>query len=231
MEYTDSMKKAADAYTDKCALQDMWVLMQSKKEEIATLKTESRMAKIIFDRKCDEVAELRQQLAAAQNDVKQLRQSRDKRKPEYVRATANGIYDRRTVERQDDGTVILRDPVTRKTWAVDGTSIGDDSTTPNEQTDALRLKIEVDKPRIIASLEKFIQEISGAVGDAAVTPACEDDGWIEWHGGKCPVQIGKVECKLRSGGYLSPEYARDMHPSWWCNDNNQFDIIAYRLVK
>lgn len=100
------------------------------------LQMETHKARCKLARYCTELQEraqeqdariqaLEQSLKAAQNDAKQLRQSLDKRNPEYVRATASGIYDRRTAEMQVDGSVIMRDPVMGKAWAADGTLIGD----------------------------------------------------------------------------------------------------------
>lgn len=45
--------------------------------------------------------------------------------PEYISDVVKDCYryvtDRRVVERQNDGTIIIRDPVTGKGWREDGT--------------------------------------------------------------------------------------------------------------
>ena len=55
-----------------------------------------------------------------------------------------------------------------------------------------------------------------------------DDGWIEWAGGECPV--GKdvlTEIRLRNGGHGTGEGGYFA----WSQDENEYDIIAYRVVK
>jgi hypothetical protein len=60
--------------------------------------------------------------------------------------------------------------------------------------------------------------------------AC-DDGWIEWHGGECPVGPDvMVEIKTDNDArvYLFP--AKDLR--WkWAHGGNIDDIIKYRVVK
>lgn len=63
------------------------------------------------------------------------------------------------------------------------------------------------------------------------------EGWIEWPGGECPVEKGTlVDVRYRDGQELSALPANDIAPSqrdasyaFWRNDENQNDIIAYRL--
>lgn len=55
-----------------------------------------------------------------------------------------------------------------------------------------------------------------------------DNGWIEWEGGECPV--GKdvlTEIRLRNGGHGTGEGGYFA----WSQDENEYDIIAYRVVK
>lgn len=66
--------------------------------------------------------------------------------------------------------------------------------------------------------------------DRAKKPAEEDDGWIEWNGGECPVPgPTKVQVKVGMGTEISGVLpARD----WcWKHDGNLKDIIAYKVVE
>lgn len=59
----------------------------------------------------------------------------------------------------------------------------------------------------------------------------DDEGWIEWSGGKkCPVsQLGKlVDVRLRNGVFLTGTSPYDL--DWW-NDGDEYDIVAYRRHK
>lgn len=60
--------------------------------------------------------------------------------------------------------------------------------------------------------------------------------WIEWKGGKCPVQEGTmVDIRYRDGvekmniPALKLNPGRDATISFWRNDGYKNDIIAYRL--
>ncbi len=63
-----------------------------------------------------------------------------------------------------------------------------------------------------------------------------NDGWIEWNGGECPVELDSyVECKLRNGREQI-ELASKFR--WWwvyerpdCGIDKAYDIISYRIVK
>lgn len=57
----------------------------------------------------------------------------------------------------------------------------------------------------------------------------ENDGWIEWGGGNCPLPMGcKVEIRTRIGGLR-----RDLpaHRWGWEHLNDFDDIIAYRVIE
>ncbi len=55
-----------------------------------------------------------------------------------------------------------------------------------------------------------------------------DDGWIEWHGGECPVaEIKFVEYRMRHG-FKTSCFAGDLR---WNHRGDMGDIIAYRVVK
>lgn len=67
----------------------------------------------------------------------------------------------------------------------------------------------------------------------------DTDGWIEWHGGECPVAEGAlVDVKFRNGriengtpaGEYNGSYSR-MQAIDWSHNRFQSDIIAYRLSK
>lgn len=61
-------------------------------------------------------------------------------------------------------------------------------------------------------------------------PAPDADGWIEWRGGECPVDVDAfVCCKWRSGKVMIAAY-RAGNLSWRHN-GNAADVIAFRLHK
>lgn len=107
----------------------------------------------------------------------------------------------------------------------------------------ISMKIEVDKPRIITALERCIKEISDTVDDAGVSSDLDkpkqDDGWIEWHGGECPVPVGtpvvvRYRCGMVRGVFgalQDDESGLDASAECWRNDDHQYDIVAYRLAK
>ena len=71
-------------------------------------------------------------------------------------------------------------------------------------------------------------------------PMTDDDGWIEWNGGECPVEKGlMVDIRVRDGreernlAANTPTKGRipDASCAFWKNDGMAGDIIAYRLHK
>lgn len=72
-------------------------------------------------------------------------------------------------------------------------------------------------------------------------PANQDDeGWIEWGGGECPVPKGTlVDVQYRDGcpkfrlpaNVENPENWSDAGPVFWLNEGIAGDIVAYRLSK
>lgn len=55
-----------------------------------------------------------------------------------------------------------------------------------------------------------------------------DDGWIEWGGGDCPVEIGTlVEFEMRDGDKDTAMGA----VLDWPHENRSDDIIAYRVIE
>lgn len=58
-----------------------------------------------------------------------------------------------------------------------------------------------------------------------------DDGWIEWGGGKCPVNINSlVNVRYRNGGEDLESRRAEVY-NWSHNDKDCYPIIAYRVVK
>lgn len=72
-------------------------------------------------------------------------------------------------------------------------------------------------------------------------PALPDtDGWIEWHGGKCPVAEGTlVDVIFRDGreasstpaNVIDNRYSADASHAFWYSHGRGNDIVAYRLSK
>lgn len=68
-------------------------------------------------------------------------------------------------------------------------------------------------------------EASKAAGITAV--ATDDDGWIEWRGGDCPVgEDARVDYRLRNGNTGPAEAIR----LDWDHTGTGYDIVAYRLA-
>ena len=93
---------------------------------------------------------------------------------------------------------------------------------------------ELDKDDLaaIAILEKALADAkdNATVRFETVSGAMAylNDGWIEWHGGECPVAPDtRVEVKFRNGNTDNEEVA-DLW--FWGNANNDGQIIAYRVL-
>jgi hypothetical protein len=58
----------------------------------------------------------------------------------------------------------------------------------------------------------------------------KDDGWIEWHGGECPVgKDVRVDIKTRASGHI---YSGDLGGEYyWHQSGRPNDIIAYRIAR
>lgn len=62
-------------------------------------------------------------------------------------------------------------------------------------------------------------------------PMTDDDGWIEWCGGECPVgdfDEVQVKYKVDDGSGMEGCEAQELH---WHHEDADFDIVAYRLHK
>lgn len=63
--------------------------------------------------------------------------------------------------------------------------------------------------------------------DAAL--AAKNEGWIEWRGGRCPVDdVTEVDIKFLAGGIV---YGVEAGKYYWPRTGQEYDIIAYRLHK
>lgn len=59
--------------------------------------------------------------------------------------------------------------------------------------------------------------------------AAKNEGWIEWGGGRCPVDdVTEVDIKFRTGGIA---YGVEAGKYYWPRTRQEYDIIAYRLHK
>lgn len=76
-----------------------------------------------------------------------------------------------------------------------------------------------------AAIDQTVYEMLASWVESDISQAV-DDGWIEWSGGKCPVD-GYVDIKLR-GGVITKNYPAGA--GRWVHDNQEWDIIAYRVV-
>ena len=57
----------------------------------------------------------------------------------------------------------------------------------------------------------------------------QDDGWIEWRGGECPVDPGAAVRVQFRGPYFESWPAAGF---WrWRHDGNDCDIVAYRIIE
>lgn len=71
--------------------------------------------------------------------------------------------------------------------------------------------------------------LAGEAAISARSKTMDDDGWIEWRGGVCPVEGWvKVLVKLRSGVRSSEPEFSGLYS--WENDGLMGDIIAYKVV-
>jgi len=81
-----------------------------------------------------------------------------------------------------------------------------------------------------ASLSKSRKAIAKAEA-ALAKPQADEDGWIPWDGGKCPVSPAMlVEIKLRSGqSWLNKDAEKGSFWGWYHGPKKTpDDIIAYR---
>ena len=86
-----------------------------------------------------------------------------------------------------------------------------------------RYLIHADKTHLPVPLSAGIVQVP----DGCRMVTTDDDGWIEWYGGKCPLRDG-VGCGIRTG------YGSDLceRPEMWRWTHRQDcgDITAYRPI-
>jgi len=73
--------------------------------------------------------------------------------------------------------------------------------------------------------------VIGALTDDPKPFPGASDGWIEWNGGKCPVNDGQnTEVKFRNGNIISDSFTESLR---WTKGaiHPEYDIIAFRLGK
>ena len=95
-------------------------------------------------------------------------------------------------------------------------------------------RIDVDEwPFLRDSIDRMFVEIAeNEKSEGQAPPASNDDGWIPWSGGECPVSGDKgVIVRLR-GGYESIEVLSANHWEWhWFVGDPEVDIIAYKVAE
>lgn len=85
---------------------------------------------------------------------------------------------------------------------------------------------------------KTARAYADAINSVGAEPVADEDGWIKWYGGECPVPDGtRVDVRFRSGkerylemaskGYVPGSFA-DME--FWHNEGSSADIVAYRIA-
>lgn len=195
--------------------------------------------------------ELRKQLAASQNDVKQLRAARDKRKPECVQTTAKASTQERGCFRAGLGIGAIIDREFEKVRAAcrkNDESINDGwiecKYLPiNQWCDVKRADGTTDRVRT--------PEVRGVQQAAEIThyrpvkkeaKPKQDDGWIAWESivwGDCPVEHGTpVIVRYRDGAVsgvleamkLLKGTQRDASVAFWYQQGYDVDIVAYKLA-
>ena len=83
----------------------------------------------------------------------------------------------------------------------------------------------------------LVEKVSCAIAKAEAAlaePQADEDGWIPWDGGKCPVSPAMlVEVKLRSGqSWLNKDAEKGSFWGWYHGPKKTpDDIIAYRPLK
>lgn len=88
--------------------------------------------------------------------------------------------------------------------------------------------IEMDDIRLAV---KMVNTAPKAERQPSTTPQIDNDGWIEWSGGDCPVIPGnRVDLKLR-GGVITNDFPAEAAEWGHHKYNNNCDILAYRVIE
>lgn len=196
--------------------------------------------------KDQESAELRKQLAAAQNDVKQLRAALEKIAQEASGAANDaGVGSDADKQKQNDGWIEwsggaswpssvplgarieykLRDGFVGQRPCVSNMLIWSHS---NSGGDIIAYRIVKERNQEAAKVSPpSIGSKSHSPGNNGVAHHTKDV-WIDWHGGECPVRgYFFVEYKMR-GCRFGVDPAHLLNWKW---SHAAEDIIAYRVVK
>lgn len=198
--------------------------------------------------KDQEIAELRQQLAADQNHIEQLRAALDKRashltmkievdKPRIITALEKCIQE--ISEAVDDAGIgsDLDKPITPHVTTQD--AISEVMAAMHEdESESLKNRLGKFTATVISAMREAIAEdakkVIGKISEQAAIQDCATDGddWIEWDGNvtrPLPVPFGtRIEYKLRSG-YIGQRPCASM--LIWRHCGECSDIIAYRMPK
>lgn len=75
----------------------------------------------------------------------------------------------------------------------------------------------------------------GAPRVVAVASEPANDGWVEWAGGVCPVDLGtRIDTKYRDGDEMfngeAGQFGTKTSEMFWLNECHKNDIVAYRLT-
>lgn len=94
---------------------------------------------------------------------------------------------------------------------------------------ACRLFIDRHGPALMGMVEEYTQS---RINEQYTGSRIKDDGWIEWHGGKCPVPPDTmVECKWPDAPFGLTKTAGEFRWSASFYDSNKgSDITTYRVV-
>ena len=82
----------------------------------------------------------------------------------------------------------------------------------------------------------LVEKVSYVIAKAEAAlaePQADEDGWIPWSGGKCPIPEGMAfDLQFRDGAKLIAASSTWPATDWgWNLDSSPYDIIAYRIAK
>lgn len=96
-------------------------------------------------------------------------------------------------------------------------------------------------PALMSVLDINGPTAAAAAVKAATAPKTDDNDWIDWPGGECPVPDGTlVDVEFRNGSRQMKEIATgtdnsairsDATSAFWRHDNLPCDIVKYRVSK
>lgn len=195
--------------------------------------------------KDQEIADLKRQLAAAQNDVKQLRQSRDKRNGKAKQKTSGTWFapiasmDVRFGVLDSGKSTVTEDGVDRP----GGTPV--DSQKPSQMLGFLdelakcAKAMEQAAGEAVKALSRMAEntELIKVESVSVVSKSCPSasngtaaypkGAWIDWHGGECPVKTNDAVLVRLKNGDTGKEKARYLR---WDKRGLDGDIIAFMIL-